>query len=236
MHIVKVNLNSKGTIKLDNVYHSESDLYVKNDIIYKIFKSLVLDEEMINTIKLLCEIKHKSLCEVLYPVTLNNININGIAMKYYKDYMTLSKYIEIYNMSLNERIELIKKLDEIFKSFKSINYSYFDIHTDNILINNNNIKIIDTTSGVFNDNNERDRITMLNRMAYLYYLVLLGVESENNQNISVKKRLLGRLNDKQRSFLLHALEIEYSDFDPLECIDLFDEETIVDQKKILRLK
>ena len=236
MYIVKVDLNNKRITKLDGIYHSESDLYVKSDTIYKIVKYGILTSDMLDTITKLCEIKHKSLAEVLYPVTLNNNKIDGIAMRYYKDYMTLSKYIETSNMSLNERIALIKKLDKIFKSFKSINYTYFDIHTDNILINNSDIKIVDTTSGVFNDNNEKDRITMLNRMAYLYYLLLLGVENEKKQNTSVQKRLLGRLNEKQRSFLLHAMEREYSDFDPLECTELFDEETISDQRKILRIK
>lgn len=236
MIIVKVDLSSKGITKLDEIYHSESNLYVKSDTIYKIFKYGVLTSDMLDTIMDLCEIKHDSLAETLYPVTLNNRKIDGIAMRYYKDYMTLSKYIETSNMSLNERIKLIKKLDEIFKSFKNINYTYFDIHTDNILINNDDIKIVDTTSGVFNDNNEKDRITMLNRMAYLYYLLLLDTSYISNQNTSVQKRLLGRLNDKQRRFLFHAMEIDYSDFDPLECTELFDEETISDQKKILRIE
>ena len=73
-------------------------------------------------------------------------------------------------------------------------------------------------------------------MDYLYYLLLLDTSYISNQNTSVQKRLLGRLNDKQRRFLLHAMEIDYSDFDPLECTELFDEETISDQKKILRIE
>ena len=77
---------------------------------------------------------------------------SGYAMKYYKKYMVLSKKIIDPSIPYSQRLIIAKQIWEVLNFFKSINYSYIDLHEDNIIINDEfDLQFLDLDSGCFKE-------------------------------------------------------------------------------------
>lgn len=226
--------------KLTPDFNTESTLYLDgtNKILYKIIKKEFLTLERIKTIEKLSEIENAFLVTPLFGVSLKDWkNIEGFAMKYYSDYITLAKYILSSNLSFEERKQLIYRLSTIFESFKAIGFKYIDVHSDNILINSEgSIKVADTDSGIFEPYKEEDTDYAIinNYITKLYYQILTGKVSFRSVSNSQISRLIGRATPKQQIFLYHSFDRECSlSFNPVDYIEYFDEDIIEDAKLIL---
>ena len=99
--------------------------------------------------------------------------------------MVLSKKIIDPSIPYSQRLIIAKQVWEVLNFFKSINYSYIDLHEDNIIINDEfDLQFLDLDSGCFKEfrgKNEYDiGLTMSSNRACIMTLnILFGVKPMN---------------------------------------------------------
>ena len=220
--------------------HTESVLYIDKNEVLKILDPALSDGRK-ETIELLCEIEHEHCVTPLYSIIIDNY-FSGYAMKYYKKYMVLSKKIIDPSIPYSQRLIIAKQIWEVLNFFKSISYSYIDLHEDNIIMNDEfDLQFVDLDTGFlkeFRGENEYNIgvIMSSNRACIMTLNILFGVKPMNfyenfeKNSFAIKKMLT----TKQRTLFEHALE-ESHEFNGLEYIDEFDEETVNHIKNKLKL-
>lgn len=220
--------------------HSESVLYIDKDEVLKFLDPVFADDRK-ETVERLSEINHKNCITPLYSIIMDDY-FSGYAMKYYKKYMVLSKKIIDPSIPYSQRLIIAKQIWEVLNFFKSINYSYIDLHEDNIIINDEfDLQFLDLDSGCFKEfrgKNEYDigLIMSSNRACIMTLNILFGVKPMNfyenfeKNSFAIKKMLT----TKQRVLFEHALEDSH-EFDGSEYIDEFDEEIVNYVKNKLKL-
>ena len=120
---------------------SESQCYIHNDIIYKVFNENIDIESRLDVINTFLE-NDISGCPKLYNFIYSDNKIVGYVMKYYKKAVPFSQ---------NEKFEFIRKkcielidIDLMIKN--EYNLCYFDFHYGNIFINDGKILLFDIDS------------------------------------------------------------------------------------------
>ena len=130
--------------------HSESVLYIDKDEVLKFLDPVFADDRK-ETVERLSDIHHKNCITPLYSIIMDDY-FSGYAMKYYKKYMVLSKKIIDPSIPYSQRLIIAKQIWEVLNFFKSINYSYIDLHEDNIIMNDEfDLQFLDLDSGCFKE-------------------------------------------------------------------------------------
>lgn len=227
--------------KLHADYHSESELYIRNDDVLKILKSI--GPRKAKTIEGISEIQDSSFIVPKYGIVRSNqSSVCGYGMKYYNEYITLTKFILNNNLSLEEKRKLAIRLCKILAKLEEYNFIYYDIHSDNILTKEDDIKFLDLDSGLFIENDNIDYniaiIESKKLLCDLCFQLLLGTDINFCKiEDSKKKRLLGRCcNKEQYDFIEHVLNMTDTYIEPIEYIESLDDEFVEDSKLTLRSK
>lgn len=141
----KINLSHEFNTTL----HTESSLYVDGNNLYKILNGRNICDFKEKSILDLEKLNHPSCVTPNFAIS-NCGNICGYSMDYLRDYMTLNELIESREISIEQRKQIIHKIEDVLKYFEKIGFYYEDIHANNILINDSfDIRFIDLDSGYF---------------------------------------------------------------------------------------
>ncbi len=221
--------------------HTESVLYIDKNEVLKILDPALADDRK-ETIELLSEIEHEHCVTPLYSIIMDNY-FSGYAMKYYKKYIVLSKKIIDPNIPYKQRQIIARQMWEILNFFKEINFVFIDLHENNVIINDEfDLQFLDLDSGFFKIASDKAKydlgVSLSSKRACIMTLnILFGVRPtsfyENfEKNSSKIKKIMSK---KQRVLFEHALDDEVREFNGLEYIDEFDEESVNHIKNKLKL-
>ena len=131
----------KKGVRISKGIATSAELYLYKDVLYKLFndsKELEIKEEVLSTL-------HKlpiNGCSNIYSLIYDK-ELKGYGMEYYEDYKVLKK---VRKISFNLKKEYCHKLIEIYKNLKELGFIYYDFHTQNILVNSDDLKLIDIDS------------------------------------------------------------------------------------------
>lgn len=132
MNIVKFRKEYKKDHIIPNGIHNESELYLYNGDIIKLFnKRISFDRQ--RTILSLDEIERQECIIPKYSIIYGS-NIVGYGMEYLKDFSTLFRLIEDESLSFSDRKQIAIKLYQIIMYLERIGVCYPDIHTGNFFI------------------------------------------------------------------------------------------------------
>ncbi len=148
--------------KLSKKYSLNSDLFIYNGVLYKIFnesRELENKEKVLNT---LYKVPVDG-CSNIYSLIYDK-ELRGYGMEYYKSYKTLRS---IKKIPFDLKKIYCHKLIEIYNKLKELGYIYYDFHKDNVLVKTYDLKLIDIDSCL---NNTREN-NMLG-MKYLNEMIL----------------------------------------------------------------
>ncbi len=239
MNIIQVDTKHLEEYKPNT--HSESKLYLYYGELLKIILPSILTETRKETIKLLHDINHPNCVTPLYGVSTNwNSDLDGYGMKYY-NYPTLYEFLQINNLSLQEKRKIAHRICAILKDLEKYDYIYSDIHTDNILIQGDDIKLIDMDCGYFkkyvSETYDYRLARAKNYLAHICYQILIGLEWDllYDNRFMRKRMLLDVSTPKQKEFLMHVFGKSVGNFEPEEYIDLFSEDDLLKGKEIITL-
>lgn len=178
MNIVKFRKEYKKDHIIPNGIHNESELYLYNGDIIKLFnKRISFDRQ--RTILSLDEIERQECIIPKYSIIYGS-NIVGYGMEYLKDFSTLFRLIEDESLSFSDRKQIAIKLYQIIMYLERIGVCYPDIHTGNFLYKDGIVRVIDMDSVMLDticvkDNfNHNIELSYL-RLARLCFTILINM-------------------------------------------------------------
>ncbi len=239
----QLNNNIKNkTIPITRRLNTESKLYLYNETLIKIYKSNVnLDDKR----RILDTISSFDIKGCLIPdfALYEKDTLCGIQMNYLFDYDSIYNIINNENLDFKIRRDIAFKICQIILAIERKNTIYQDIHEDNILINNKDIKIIDMDNILlpykFNKYEyEIERLESRRRLIYLCMQLLLNRCNLNITNINESKikAVYTLSNQKQKELYDFAFLDKDNEINPLDYLSYFNEGYIECIKKILYLR
>lgn len=136
----------KKGIRISKTTATEANLYLYNNTLYKIFNSEIMDlgtrEDILNTLY-----NHPIEGCARIESLLYGSSLLGYGMEYYDNFITLNKTKKI---PLELRKEYSHKLIDIYRKLSEAGYIYYDFHKQNILVNEEDLKLIDIDSCLYN--------------------------------------------------------------------------------------
>lgn len=155
------------------LHHCESDLYVVNDYVYKIFKSIF----------------RQSREKFVYILTQNKIphalNIEnelykgdkliGCSTKLYPNLKTFKELLPTLNISMAEYHDILKVLKQVRQDLQNLNITYLDFNLSNIGISGNDLKVLDLDGAQYN----ACQSWIENSYFQIYYFYLMILLKEN---------------------------------------------------------
>lgn len=135
-------MEGEGFLKKENLWYESntSNIYKEDDLLYKIytkeepFRRQVLDILIANT----------SLRDIgVLPMQKIRTNLGnyGMVMQYIPKSITLRKYLESHQFSMDELMKLFIILSDNLKKIHAEDIHFSDLHHNNILISQNNIPL-----------------------------------------------------------------------------------------------
>jgi len=139
---------------------NKSNIYLYDDILYKVFNDYKEFEFRENMLKQLYEKPIddcSKICSLLY-----NGSLIGYGMEYYKKYKVL-KNVKKINYELKKNY--CHKIINVYNNLKKLGYIYYDFHELNILVNKENLRLIDIDSCIpISDKNDLLATKYLNEL------------------------------------------------------------------------
>ena len=165
MNIVKFRKEYKKDHIIPNGIHNESELYLYNGDIIKLFnKRISFDRQ--RTILSLDEIERQECIIPKYSIIYGS-NIVGYGMEYLKDFSTLFRLIEDESLSFSDRKQIAIKLYQIIMYLERIGVCYPDIHTGNFLYKDGIVRVIDMDSVMLDKICVKDNFNYNIELSYL---------------------------------------------------------------------
>lgn len=242
MNSIVIDENSLQDLKrIKSSCNYESNIYINNDRIYKILDDDCRSIRREENIEKLSQYSHPN---CVFPQN-KLINLNGefigLEEEFLRGYKTLKKYLNNYDPIYKSRILLAYKICEIQRFLEESKISFIDLHTDNIMIKDNNIKIIDLDSAEILDSEIQSEVfeylrkELINKnLARTIYQTMLGF-SFNSRLVSdlQKSKLLEISNDKQKA-VVNTIFSNNDIINVEDYIDYLDEDYMEESKMILR--
>lgn len=147
----KVNVKNLNIYKLDSISipHYESIIYHNNEFCFKIYNNY---KEYAYRESIIEELNSFNIESTIVPlkkiIIRNNMNeiFIGYIMKYYKEYNDLRTLILMNKLDYKKRIEVVIKLNRLYRLILSYGFNYWDSNISNILYRDGNILLCDMDS------------------------------------------------------------------------------------------
>jgi len=229
MNIVKFRKEYKKYHIIPNGIHNESELYLYNGDIIKLFnKRISFDRQ--RTILSLDEIERQECIIPKYSIIYGS-NIVGYGMEYLKDFSTLFRLIEDESLSFSDRKQIAIKLYQIIMYLERIGVCYPDIHTGNFLYKDGIVKVIDMDSVMLDkicvkDNfNYNIELSYL-RLARLCFTILINMRVilPFELNSIEQNDIIEFFDGDKKDYFKYIFGYEKSDKYFIDTIDRFTEE------------
>lgn len=229
MNIVKFRKEYKKNHIMPNGIHNESELYLYNGDIIKIFnKRISFDRQ--RTILSLDEIERQECIIPKYSIIYGS-NIVGYGMEYLKDFSTLFRLIEDESLSFSDRKQIAIKLYQIIMYLERIGVCYPDIHTGNFLYKDGIVRVIDMDSVMLDkicvkDNfNYNIELSYL-RLARLCFTILINMRVilPFELNSIEQNDIIEFFDGDKKDYFKYIFGYEKSDKYFIDTIDRFTEE------------
>ena len=146
----KININDidLSHYTLDSSEGVESIRFYNDNELIKLPHKKYLKDDRGKIIEELYNLNNDNIVTPIYGIT-DKKGIIGYSMNYLKDYIDLEHYLSSNETSFEERKHLMIELSKIFDYFDTVNFAYHDLHSNNIMYKDDNIKLIDLDGGVF---------------------------------------------------------------------------------------
>lgn len=229
MNIVKFRKEYKKDHIIPNGIHNESELYLYNGDIIKLFnKRISFDRQ--RTILSLDEIERQECIIPKYSIIYGS-NIVGYGMEYLKDFSTLFRLIEDESLSFSDRKQIAIKLYQIIMYLERIGVCYPDIHTGNFLYKDGIVRVIDMDSVMLDticvkDNfNHNIELSYL-RLARLCFTILINMRVilPFELNSIEQNDIIEFFDGDKKDYFKYIFGYEKSDKYFIDTIDRFAEE------------
>lgn len=229
MNIVKFRKEYKKYHIIPNGIHNESELYLYNGDIIKLFnKRISFDRQ--RTILSLDEIERQECIIPKYSIIYGS-NIVGYGMEYLKDFSTLFRLIEDESLSFSDRKQIAIKLYQIIMYLERIGVCYPDIHTGNFLYKDGIVRVIDMDSVMLDkicvkDNfNYNIELSYL-RLARLCFTILINMRVilPFELNSIEQNDIIEFFDGDKKDYFKYIFGYEKSDKYFIDTIDRFTEE------------
>ncbi len=229
MNIVKFRKEYKKDHIIPNGIHNESELYLYNGDIIKLFnKRISFDRQ--RTILSLDEIERQECIIPKYSIIYGS-NIVGYGMEYLKDFSTLFRLIEDESLSFSDRKQIAIKLYQIIMYLERIGVCYPDIHTGNFLYKDGIVRVIDMDSVMLDticvkDNfNYNIELSYL-RLARLCFTILINMRVilPFELNSIEQSDIIEFFDGDKKEYFKYIFGYEKSDKYFIDTIDRFTEE------------
>jgi len=229
MNIVKFRKEYKKDHIIPNGIHNESELYLYNGDIIKLFnKRISFDRQ--RTILSLDEIERQECIIPKYSIIYGS-NIVGYGMEYLKDFSTLFRLIEEESLSFSDRKQIAIKLYQIIMYLERIGVCYPDIHTGNFLYKDGIVRVIDMDSVMLDticvkDNfNHNIELSYL-RLARLCFTILINMRVilPFELNSIEQSDIIEFFDGDKKDYFKYIFGYEKSDKYFIDTIDRFTEE------------
>lgn len=138
---LKKSIKSK-MIPITKRLNTESELYLYNETLIKLYNSKVNLEDKKRILEKLSTLDVKGCLIPNYALYEGN-TLSGIQMDYLYDYDAIYDILNDGSLDFNTRKMIALKICQIILEIETKNAIYHDIHEDNILIKENDIKVID---------------------------------------------------------------------------------------------
>ena len=163
-------------------------------------------------------------------------NIKGYGMDYLEDYNHVSSLLNNDNYSHKEKLEICKNICDLIISLEKYKVAYWDVHSENLLIKDNKIRICDmdsvTSKKVDGDFIYRvDLAESYKHLTSLVLSILYGIDEFDL--IKILERKKSRKFVKDSKMLSRIADKDGYIFYPDKYIDLFTEDYVEETKKAL---
>lgn len=214
----------------DNI-HVESDLFLYDSDIVKIFKKKISTERQ-ETILSLDKVDRSEFVIPKYTLT-HGSNIIGYGMDFLNNFESLYSLIQNKSLSFADRKNIAISLYELITYLESIGICYHDIHSSNFLYNNG-IKVIDMDSVVFKSiYGEKEFNYNMNfaylRLARLCFTILINMRVILPFEISSVEQndIIDFFDNEKKDFFKYVFGYEKSNKYFIDGIESFNEEDSV---------
>lgn len=211
--------------------HVESDLFLYDSDIVKIFKKKISTERQ-ETILSLDKVDRNEFVIPKYTLT-HGSNIIGYGMDFLNNFESLYSLIQNKSLSFADRKNIAISLYELITYLESIGICYHDIHSSNFLYNNG-IKVIDMDSVVFKSiYGEKEFNYNMNfaylRLARLCFTILINMRVILPFEISSVEQndIIDFFDNEKKDFFKYVFGYEKSNKYFIDGIESFNEEDSV---------
>ncbi len=208
--------------------HVESDLFLYDSDIVKIFKKKISTERQ-ETILSLDKVDRSEFVIPKYTLT-HGSNIIGYGMDFLNNFESLYSLIQNKSLSFADRKNIAISLYELITYLESIGICYHDIHSSNFLYNNG-IKVIDMDSVVFKSiYGEKEFNYNMNfaylRLARLCFTILINMRVILPFEISSVEQndIIDFFDNEKKDFFKYVFGYEKSNKYFIDGIESFNEE------------
>lgn len=211
--------------------HVESDLFLYDSDIVKIFKKKISTERQ-ETILSLDKVDRSEFVIPKYTLT-HGSNIIGYGMDFLNNFESLYSLIQNKSLSFADRKNIAISLYELITYLERIGICYHDIHSSNFLYNNG-IKVIDMDSVVFKSiYGEKEFNYNMNfaylRLARLCFTILINMRVILPFEISSVEQndIIDFFDNEKKDFFKYVFGYEKSNKYFIDGIESFNEEDSV---------
>lgn len=174
---------------------------------------------------------------LVYVDEIKTDNLRGYGMDYLEDYKVVSSIINNKEYSHKDKLEICRKICDAITKLEKYKISYWDIHSENILINGKDIRICDMDS-VTSKNIDGDysyRSDLSDSYRYLTSIMLsILYEMDEFDLIKNLKRKKSRKFVKESEMFKRVANSEGYIFYPDKYLDIFTEDYVNETKALIR--
>lgn len=212
--------------------HVESDLFLYDSDIIKIFKKKISTERQ-ETILSLDKVDRSEFVIPKYTLT-HGSNIIGYGMDFLNNFESLYSLIQNKSLSFADRKNIAISLYELITYLESIGICYHDIHSSNFLYKDGIVRVIDMDSVVFKSiYGEKEFNYNMNfaylRLARLCFTILINMRVILPFEISSVEQndIIDFFDNEKKDFFKYVFGYEKSNKYFIDGIESFNEEDSV---------